>query len=60
MKNIVYGPGHIDIVRHIMAHRPKTRMLDQMRGVPFASGDQIIDRKNIPSVVDKVVAQMRT
>jgi hypothetical protein len=60
MKNVVYGSGYIDVVRNVVAHHPKPRVLDQMSGVPLGSGDQIIDRKDIPAVLDKVVAQMRT
>jgi hypothetical protein len=60
MKNVVYGSGHVDVVRNVVAYHPKVRVFDQMSGVPLGSGNQIIDRKHIPAALDKVIAQMRT
>lgn len=58
MKNCVHRPGHVDVLRDILFCELESGMREQMRYVRIGAGDEVIEAQNLPSFLDKEIADM--
>jgi hypothetical protein len=59
MKDVIDRAGDINKLCDIMLDNPESRIPGKMADIGGSSGDQIVDRQNLPAVIEQGVAQMR-
>jgi hypothetical protein len=58
MQNVVNGAGNVDVVGDIRARNAEARVFLEMSDIRVDSGNQVVEREDVPSLRDQAIAEM--
>ena len=60
MQHGVHRTGDFDVLRDVLLRELESRMRQQMRNIRIGAGNEDVQAKDVPALLDKIVAEVRS